>query len=263
MKTRSFAIFLLIIVCGNSAYSQEKFESFKLKKGFSISPSYLQVKDKSLNGLVHSGPGLQAGLFLEGECCNYFQELEMNVGMHFLKSRFEDEAASYFLHSTVQYRLSRQVLKAEGNTRLYLGGQVKLDASQGIYTGWDENHFNWLTAHTLGFSGQIYHTFDNNNSLSLSLGLPLLSVVSRNPEKQMFHESEPTLSYIMRTVHQDMNLSFATEHFNPELKLAYHFKIGKTARACIFWQFNYTHNSLKSSKDLSIINQVIGIGFEF
>ena len=263
MKTRSFAIFLLVVLYGNSAYSQEKFKSFKLKKGFTISPSTLQVKDKTLNGLVHSGSGLQVGLFLEGECCNYLQVLELNAGMNFLKSRFEDEAGSYFLQSTAQYRLSRQILKAEGNTNLYLGGQLKLNASQGIYTGWDENHFNWLTAYSLGFSGKINHTFDNDNSLSLSLGLPLLSLVSRNPEKQMYHESEPTLSYIAQTVHQDMNLSFATEHFDPELKLAYDFKIGEKVRASLFWQFNYIHNSLKSSKDLSIINQVIGIGFAF
>jgi len=263
MKTLSFAIFLLIISIGYSAYSQEKFEAFKLKKGFSIIPSYLQVKDKSLNGLVHSGPGIQVGLFLEGECCNYLQELELNAGMNFLRSRFEDEAESYFLQSTVQYRLYKQILKADGNTKLYLGGRVKLEASQSIYTGWDENHFNWLTAYSLGFSGQVCHTFDNNNSLSLSLGLPIFSVVSRNPEQQMFHESEPTLGFIAHSVHQDLNLSFAAEHFNPEFKLAYRFKLGKKVSSSIFWQFNYTHNSLKSTKDLSIINQVIGISFAF
>jgi len=263
MKAQSFAIFLLIIFLGNSTFAQEKFEEFRLKKGFTISPSYLQVKDKTLNGLVHSGPGLQAGLHLKRGCCKYLQELELNAGMNLLKSRFEDEAESYFLQLTTRYRLSKQILKTGGKTRLYLGGQVKLDASQGIYTGWDENHFNWLTAYSLGFIGQLNRTFDNNSTLSLGLSLQLISVVSRNPEKQMYHESEPKLGYISQTVHRDMNLSFATEHFNPEFKLTYQFKLGKKASACIFWQFNYTHNNLKSSKDISIINQAIGIGFAF
>jgi len=263
MTNMLFIMCLILVSTGNLAFSQDWEIAGQSKIGFSAGLSHLQVKDKTLNGLVHSGPGMGVAFFYSNSCCNYLQDLEIYGGISFLQSKFETDMETYFLQGALQYSLKRKISRLIGKTDIYLGGQVKIDASQGIYSNWDENHFYWLTSYCLGFNGHIGYQISKKSTASVGLGLPLISMVSRSPEHQYFHEANPDVGYILKAINQNPALQFLTAHFNPELKLSVQSSIGKRFSVSLFWKFSYTYNDMKGSRDLYIINHTVGIGFLF
>jgi hypothetical protein len=190
--------------------------------------------------------------------------MEIMAGVNLLQTDYEPEIGSFLIQLSTRYSFSRHAASfSNGKGDLYLGGRADLNASQGIYTNWDVNHFYWLTAYSIGFNSIVQYKIPNKSAISAELGLPLLSLVSRTPDRLLFHEAKPEFLYVINQVHQNPSLEVPSGHLNLELRLAYHRKIGKNAAQAIFWQFNYVRTHVKSSSEFQQINHALGIEFLF
>jgi hypothetical protein len=263
MKTMILFLMLILVFCGNNTFSQINNENIGPNFGFYAGISHYQGKERSINGLVHSGPGFNAAFVLSYKCSNSIHRLELMAGLNFLKTYFESETGSFLIQSFARYSIISQVASLKERFNLFIGGQAKLRASQGIYTNWDVNHFYWLTSYSLGFNGIANYEISNKSAISVELGLPLLSLISRTPESLLFHEANPEFLYVVNQVHQNPSIEFPLNHFNPELKLAYHRDAGKKAIQTIFWRFSYIDNNVEGSCEIKIMNHAFGVEFLF
>ena len=254
---------MMLVIGGNNIFSQTSGQDTGANIGFSAGISHCQLKEYSLNGLVHSGPGVSVAAVYAVKSSKSIHRLELMAGFNLLQTDYEPEIGSFLVQFSAHYSFSRHVAKLNGRGDLYLGGLAKLNASQGIYTNWDVNHFYWLTAYSIGFNSIVHYNISNKSAVSAEFGLPVLSLVSRTPERLLFHEAKPEFIYVINQVHQNPSLEFPYHHFSPELRLAYHRKIGKKAIQTIFWRFNYVRSNVKGSSELQNFNYALGIEFLF
>ena len=263
MKTIIVEMAMILVISGNNIFSQSSGQETAANIGFSAGISHCQLKENSLNGLVHSGPGFSAAAVYANKCSNSLHRLEMMAGLNLLKTDYEPEIGSYLIQLSARYSINCQVTKLNDRFNLYIGGLAKLEASQGIYTNWDVNHFYWLTAYGIGFNSIAKYEISNTSMFSAEFGLPVLSLISRTPEELLFHEAKAEFLYVVNQVHQKPSLEFPNHHFNPQLRLAYHRKIGKKAIQTIFWRFDYVRSKAKGSSEFHNINNALGIEFLF
>jgi len=136
-----------------------------------------------------------------------------------------------------RYSLSNQLKRHNDRFKMFLGGEVQAKATQGIYTNWDVNHYYWLTSYSLGFIGRTQYEISNHKVVSISIGMPIISLISRTPDRLLMHEANPDFLYVVDQIHQNPSLESPLHHFNPEFKLAYHRNVGKKTVRTIFCQF--------------------------
>ena len=263
MKTIIVEMAMILVISGNSIFSQTGGQDTGANIGFYAGISHGQLKENSLNGLVHSGPGFSAAAVYANRCSNSLHRLELMAGLNLLKTDYEPEIGSFLIQLSARYSINCHVTKLNDRFNLYVGGLAKLEASQGIYTNWDVNHFYWLTAYSIGFNSIANYKISNKSAVSADFGLPVLSLISRPPERLLFHEAKAEFIYVVNQVHQNPSLEFPFHHFNPELRLAYHRKIGNKAIQTIFWRFDYVRSKTKVSREFQNINNALGIEFLF
>jgi hypothetical protein len=257
-----YSIFMLFF-CGNITFSQSSNENPRPKFGFYAGISHSQVKERSLNGLVHSGPGFNLAAIYTHKYSNSIHRFELIACLNSLKTNFESETESFLIQSSAQYSIITQVARLEERFDLHLGGFAEMQASQGIYPNWDVNHFYWLTNYSLGINGIANYEISNTSAISVELRLPVFSLISRTPKSLLYHEANPEFLYVLNQIHQNPSFEFLPKHFNPELKLAYHRMPGKKAIQTIFWRFSYVDCKVKGSNEIKIMNHALGVEFLF
>ena len=263
MKTRkSYMMLILLLACVN-IYTQNSDKSKEPGFGFNVGISHFQVKERNINGLVHRGPGFNAAAVYTQSSTNALQRFELMGEINFLKSKFDSETGTYLIRSSINYRYNRHVATFNGGIDLFLGGTASLDASQGIFESWDVNHFYWLTSYSLGFTGTIRYKLSERNAITLDFGTPLLSVISRTPSRQLYHEDNPEFTYVVEKIHENPSLESWPNHLSLELKLAYHLKVKEKSSRTLFWKFNYVNNNVSNSNQFRFITHAFGIEFLF
>lgn len=231
--------------------------------GFNVAVSHYQVKEYNLNSLVHSGPGLNIAGVYEHYSDGSRQRLELLAGMNFLKSKFETEAGSYLIQSSLNYRIGRRVVSCFNGMELYLGGSAGLNAVQGIYDNWDVNHFYWLTSYSVGLHAMSHIRIGRRGSVSLEATLPMIAVISRTPADLFHHEDNPDFLYVIDRIHRDPSLESLPSHFAPEVKLSCHTVLRGQARQTLFWKLSHVKNHVDASDPLLTIQHAFGIEFLF
>ena len=231
--------------------------------GFSVGLSHFQLKERLINNLAHTGWGFCAGGIYLKPAVRSNHRLAFNVGFNMLKSAFEEESSTYLIHSSLTYRYNYRIISINDRTDLYIGGQAGMEATQGIYENWDENHFYWLTAYTLGLNGRLQINVSDRSAFSFEGNLPFIALVSRTPATRLIHEDNPVFSSVVGKIHEHPSLASWPDHFAVEFKLGYTFSFKGKSRQTIFWQGNYISNDIARSKKINIINHTAGIEFLF
>jgi len=263
MKTTGVYMMLILLIVSEDVFSQNRKDGRIPSLGFNAGISHYQVKEGNLNGLVHRGPGFNAAALYFHWSSNAMQRLELMVGMGFLKTGFEEETGTYLIQTSISYQYNRLAASFNDRWGLYLGGMASLNARQGIYEKWDKNHFHWLTDYSLGFSVLAKHEISNRSGISLELGVPLLSVISRTPKALHVHEANPEFMKVLSQIHEQPSLEILPVHFSLELKAAYHLKPGKRMSQTLFWRMNYVNNHVATSNQFKSVNNTFGIEFLF
>lgn len=159
--------------------------------------------------------------------------------------------------------LDRRITERNNPFTLYLGGQAKLLADQGIYINWDENHYYWVTGYSIGFNSMARFRISEKRALSFEFGLPLVSIVARNPGTERYHEANPEFLKIVKQIHRDPTIEFPGTYFNPEIKLAFHISTGKKPEHILFYRFDYLANDIPGSMKMKNIHHALGYEFKF
>ena len=231
--------------------------------GISLGLSNYQVREEVLNNLRHSGTLFSLGLSHTRPTGLSLKTCRFNVTVSTMKSRYESESNSYALNTVLTYSYSRRVARLTDKADLYVGGIIGLNQHLDFYDAWDESHIYWLTAYFLGPAGLMTYRKSEKSSFSIDVNLPLVSVVSRPPERFLYKEGDPTFSWIMGRIHDNLRLTSIHRHFAFDVTLGYtHGSVGGTKRF-LFWRMTYLHNSMEYSKEISIATHTVGVALLF
>jgi hypothetical protein len=147
--------------------------------------------------------------------------------------------------------------------RLFLGGITGLDSHIAYYANWDESHFYWLTSYNLGFDGILTYQKSDKSSFWLEMNTPLVSLVSRPPERLLYKEINFDFWWIIDELHEDPRFTSIHQHLALSLDLGYTFKYSSKFKQSIFWRFRFIKNSMEYSKEILILTHTLGVTFLF
>lgn len=264
-KRISFTLITLIMVFLSlgTASPQDKQESDNKDFGLTIGLTEYQIKEKVLNNVRHSGTFISGGLFYERSKETSKQRFELYSVPSKVGSRYDPDKASTIVDTYIKYRYARKVKDISQDLSLFLGGITGLDSRIAYYANWDESHFYWLTSYDLGFDGILTYQKSGKSSLWLEINAPLVSLVSRPPERFLSKEINPDFWWIIGKLHEDPGFTSIHKHFALSMDLGYTFQYSSKFKQSIFWRFCFIKNSMEHSKDISILTHTLGITFLF
>lgn len=266
MKTQVITFILLITgiwLPGNHLVGQDTEKKGESRFGFDLGFSHSQVKDYALIQLAHKGPGFRTGFVFTRVTSKNNHRLSLNGGFNSLKSSFEEEAGTYLLNTSLKYRYSRRIVSFNEKSKLFLGGRIALEATQGIYENWDENHYYWLTGYSLGVNGLYSLSLPDDKLLTCEISLPILTLASRTPGTNLRHEEQAQFSAIISRVHENPKAATWPDHFAVEVRMSYHYDVRGKFWQSVFWQFNHVNNKIAGSDRIRMIDHEIGFEFLF
>ena len=155
MKRSIYSVLICASLITISSVAQTAGELYHNYSGLSLGLAFNEMKEASINKAVHKGPGIFIGFFHEQNKGRIVHRFEFLLASHFMKSKFEDEIASYNFTGTLRYRYLYNVCDPRNCQPLYLGGSINLNTQITYFDNWDENHFYWNTAYSFDFDSRI------------------------------------------------------------------------------------------------------------
>jgi hypothetical protein len=261
---RMTIIFIMTWIIGNKiSYGIDPTQNYRKDTGFRLGISLNDTRETLFSNITHSGPGFLAGFIIESTKGLIIKRFDLGLNANFLKSSFETETGSGNFHISVNYRYLFRLNNNESKKGFYLGPLAGTDILISYYENWDENHYYWLTAYRLGADMRFEFNTVSDNVLQFECNMPLMSLVSRPPERFLSTQAESKVSDILETIHKDIKVLLPLSHLSCHLKAGYSFRNLKKFKPALFWQFYYLRNNKSDSRQLTIINQTFGAEFYF
>ncbi len=264
---KGLLIFFLTFLIINPGFSfpADKKENSNKYFGFTIGLSRSQVKEKVLNNIRHQGTFFPSPISFNYENVknNSFQAFEFNIHFTGLKSRYDPDVSSLMIHPDINYRYLWKLNSTNETIDFFLGAITGLNMQLGWYNNWDDSHLYWLTSYYLGADGRMNYKVNDKSSFYLDLSLPLISLVSRPPDRFLYKVVNPEIGWIISEIHDDLRLTSVNQHFVMNLDLAYELKYSGKSKLRIFWRFYYLDNNMDYSRNLKVISHVFGTSLLF
>lgn len=256
----SFLIMLGIISPG---FSQTATDSLYTDFGISIGLNNYQVRETVLNNIRHSGFFPALGFSFDWYQNHIRSKVELFLMVNMLKSRYEEEVSPIVITPAINYRQVRKVAEYDPDLHLFIGGIAGIHSHMAFFDNWDDSHIYWMTSYFAGFNGLITYGDPQGPSGYLELSLPLLSLVSRPPERFDYKVINDDFSWIMKEIHRDMKFTTIHEHMVIDMDLGYNFVHSDSFRQKVFWRISYINSQLSGSKELAILTHTIGTSLLF
>jgi hypothetical protein len=231
--------------------------------GLQIGLSGNQMQEGSLNKVLHSGIGFHACLFREKISERKLKRFEFLLSPGFLKSDYESEISSFHFQTSCNYRYMFRFLRNRSRLGFFVGGIVSADANIQYFDNWDENHFYWLTAYSVGIDFRIELQTFRKNKLQIEGNIPLISLVSRTPKHFMNTQASSSLLNVVKKMHENPRISHTGRNLSFNLLLRYVFQKTENSIPNLFWQFHLIKNTLQGSGKFRSMNHTIGIELIF
>lgn len=262
---KRMTVFLIMIwVMGNLAsYSQDPVKNDSRKTGIKFGISFNELSETLLNNTIHTGVGFSGSFITERTSDLRFQRFELNLEADFLKSSIETETGSYIFQISAGYRYLFNMNSRLRWLNIRIGPIARADINISYFDNWDSNHYYWLTAYTLGTAVRLEHFTGSGNVLQFDFNMPLISLVSRPPERFLSTQASSEFVDVLQTIHENSRLLLPQDHLSFNLKAAYSFRKSRKLQPTLFWQFNYLINNHLESSKIKSINQLLGIEFYF
>jgi len=265
MKVKMIITLIFLIINVGFAFSGDKNPNAKKYTGFIIGLSFTHVKEKVLNNIRHKGTFFPSPItfIYENVKINSVQVFEFNIHFTGLKSRYDPDVSSLMIHPDINYRYLWKINKTDEKLDLYLGGITGLNMHLGWYDNWDDSHLYWLTSYYIGADGRLHYELTKKSSFYLDLHFPVISLVSRPPERFLYKGVNPEFGWMISELHDNLRLTTLHQHFTMNLDLAYELYYSEKSKLRIFWRLYYLNNKMNYSKNLRVISNVIGAGLLF
>ena len=262
IRTITCLMVILFMICCAS-FSQERADTHRKLSGFHFGISYMNLKDEVLNNVIHKGNGILGAIYLERSDNMSVKRLDLELGSGFLMSNFESEASSYLFSGSAGFRYLRNLSYADPGFKFYLGGKVKIGTAIEYFDNWDESHFYWITAYSIGADFRLDYSFGDKSKIQIEGDLPLFSLVSRPPAEFLYTQSSPALPDVVKDINHDLRFLSPARYQELNLQVKYSLRNSKKFVPSIFWRLSYLSINKDGSGKLKYINQTFGVEFIF
>jgi len=263
MKRMITCLMVFLFMISFDAVSQEGADTRRKLSGFHFGMSYMNLKDEVLNNVIHKGTGILGAIYLERSDKTSVKRLDLELQSGFLKSNFESEASSYLFSGSAGFRYLRNLYYADPGIKFYLGGKVKIGTAIEFFDNWDESHFYWITAYSIGAGFRFDYSFGDNSKIQIEGDLPVFSLVSRPPAEFLYTQSSPALPDVLKDLNHDLRLLSPARYQDLSLQVKYSLRNPKKFVPAIFWRLCYLSTNKDGSGKLKYISQTFGVEFIF
>ena len=255
---KGFLIGLCLSGAAASAAACQDLGPGKAGIGLTLAATEYQIRDEVLNPIRHSGTSLTLEVFRRSGGEDRRRSVRFSLLVNPLGDRYTTERSSVVVHPAVDVRMAWRLSAAGENTSLFLGGSAGWGTHFQFHEQWDEQHVYWLTAAQSGLEAVVERRLGSGRAIHLEVGLPMVAVVSRPPERFTYREVDHGLAWILGEIHGRSRLATLTEYFAPHVSLTYSTVRNGRLRHSLFWRTNYIRNSAPTSRDVGIMSHSLG-----
>jgi hypothetical protein len=230
--------------------------------GFSLSVTSYALKEKALNPLRHSGTFVSAGLVHERPRATMTTRFELELVFNPVSSRYEQGKDSFASDLRLTYRHARQAATLRPDLSLLGGGFLGFSSQVAYFDNWDDSHFYWLTAYSIGPTATLDYRRWANRSLSVEVSIPVLAFVSRPRSPIIYKTASPAFGWILGKLHEDMRLTSLHKHRAVDATLRFT-RLDASFGRSFFWHVAYIHNDLSYSRPIHALRHSIGASVVF
>lgn len=230
--------------------------------GFSLSATSYALKEKVLNPLRHRGTFVSAGLFYERPRATKTNRFDLELVFNPVSSRYEDGKDSFASDVRLTYRHARRAATLRPQLSLMAGGFVGFSSQLAYFDNWDESHFYWLTAYSIGPTATLDYRRWAGRSLSIEVSVPVLALVSRPRWPILYKTANANFGWIVGKMHEDMRLTSLHQHRAVDATLRFT-RLNATLGRSFFWHVAYVHNDLSYSRPFDALRHSIGASVVF
>jgi len=220
----------------------------KKQSGIQIDLGINQNKESNLLPLVHQGGMYGLRFFNQFQSFNISQfETGLQVGT--LKSKFEPKIGTIAIRLWGKYAYLFPLVSTD-RFSIFAGPESELNYNAGLYFNWDESHVYHANFLSIGGRFQLKYLFPSKNSLTLKVGLPILSAISRSLPNRMCKIDDLTVGGIISDMHNHIRIGSFTKNFLVDTTIEYCFNTSKKIVPAFCYTLRY--NQLND-----------GVGFPF
>jgi hypothetical protein len=252
--------FFLIIALLVSLFSMaESIQQLNKQSGIQIDMGLNQNKESNLLPVVHQGGMYGIRFFNQLQSVNISQfETGLQIGT--LKSEFEPEIGTIAIRLWGKYAYLFPIVSTD-RFSIHAGLESELNYNAGLYFNWDESHVYHANFLSIGGRLQMKYLFPSKNSLTLKVGLPILSAISRSLPNRMYKIDDLTVGGIISDMHNHIRIGTFTKNFLVDSTIEYRFNTSKKIVPAFCYTLRY--NQMKDSTGLPFqqIQHLAGIKF--
>ncbi|MGW8313951.1 MAG: hypothetical protein ACWGNV_00010 [Bacteroidales bacterium] len=260
------SVIIIAVICFRItclSFSQVQVDIPEKGSGFHIGISHIELREGSLNRAIHRGPGLTGAVYLERTKPQSLKRFNMELGSVFLRSDFEGETSSYLISGSASFSYLRNLRFMNPVFSMHLGGRVKAGSAIEYFENWDESHFYWITSYSIGADLKFSYSFGRNSRITFEADFPVLSLVSRPPDKFLYTQSSPALSDVLKDIHQDLEFQSIGGFRDFTFQLQYSLRKPKKFVPNIFLRYSDRCLNKDEQGQVKYIRQTIGLEFRF
>lgn len=226
----------------------ETVQPVKKQSGFQIDIGYNLNKDPNLLPFGHRGVMFGLRYFNQCQSVNISQfETGLQVGN--LESEFEPEIGTTAIRLWGRYAYLFQIFSSE-KFSVFAGPESELNYNAGLYFNLDDRYLYRANFLSIGTHVIMKYSFTLKKSLTLNIGLPVFSAISRPAPNRLYKIDDPTFGGIIREMHNRIKVGSFIKNFLVDTTLEYCFITSKKFVPALCYTLRY--NQLND-----------GVGFPF
>jgi len=258
-KTIKLILFFIFIVIGKIIFAQNN-----VKNNFIISlqPTYYQIKENNINGLVHANIGYKLDLYFEKYKNRLLNTISISGSYMRPKTKYENSISSVFAGIKLQYDLLYQINQL-GKQNIFVGGLIKADYKLAFFPSWDDSHLYWANFFGFGLKSKFEKNINDNKTFICSVEIPILGLVSRPETYRYYKIEEVSFKNLISKNHSQLKLSTFNNYFEANAALGINYKI--TNKFAVGFQYNIEFARIKTnySQPFFVLQQGLGLKLIF
>ena len=252
IKILGFNLFFFLVQNGSCQIS--KANGFEIYLGYANT----QLRESVLNNILHNGYLFSTGVTYYKSRNPIIQKINFKSTPCFLMSRYENKQSSLNVFNRIKYSLLYNTEKTNKFFSQCYGMAIGLNSNVTFFENWDDSHIYWLTNYYLSINSDLKFHLNNNQSVNLFVGFPIINFISRPPEVFTYKVLNPKPGWIIKEVNENIRFS-GINHLNLETTFAYNFSYNSRIGKSIYYELIFIKTEMPYSKQFVLLVNNIGL----
>jgi hypothetical protein len=249
----------LITLMGSLLSMAEEIRPVIKKSGIQIDLGINQNKESNLLPISHKGGMVGFRFFNQRQSLNLSQ-FETGLQAGALKSGFEPEIGTIAIRLWGKYAYLFPLYSTE-KFSVFAGPESELNYNAGLYFNWDESHLYHANFLSIGAHLRMKYSFTSKKSLTLNIGMPIFSAISRPVRNRLYKIDDLTLGGIIREMHNRIKVGSFTKNFLVDSTVEYCFNTSKKLVPSFCYTLRYNYMKESAGLPFQQIQHLAGIKF--